>query len=73
MIVQQNRKLPSTVLTAHNGTGNRTFMCNRSMSTMCFSFSCKTGLKIGHEVKVSEINLKVNYVDKQNSGKYSVT
>ena len=28
MVVQQNRKSPSTVLTAHNGTGNRTFMCN---------------------------------------------
>ena len=29
VVVQQNRKSPSTVLTAHNGTGNRTFMCNR--------------------------------------------
>ena len=28
MIVQQNRKSPSTVLTAHNSTGNRTSMCN---------------------------------------------
>ena len=28
-IVQQNRKSPSTVLTAHNSTGNRTFMRNR--------------------------------------------
>ena len=28
MVVQQNRKSPSTVLTAHNSTGNRTFMCN---------------------------------------------
>ena len=28
MIVQQNRKSPSTVLTAHNSTGDRTFMCN---------------------------------------------
>ena len=27
-IVQQNRKSPSTVLTAHNSTGSRTFMCN---------------------------------------------
>ena len=26
--MQQNRKSPSTVLTAHNSTGNRTFMCN---------------------------------------------
>ena len=43
------------------------------MSTMRLGFSCKTGLKIGHEVKFSEINLKVNYVDKQNSGKYSIT
>ena len=29
MIVQQNRKSPSTVLTAHNSTGNRPFMCNK--------------------------------------------
>ena len=28
MVVQQNRKSPSTVLTAHNSTGSRTFMCN---------------------------------------------
>ena len=27
-IVQQNQKSPSTVLTAHNSTGNRTFMRN---------------------------------------------
>ena len=27
-IAQQNRKSPSTVLTAHNGTGNHTFMRN---------------------------------------------
>ena len=32
MIVQQNRKSPSTVLTAHNGTGNRTFMCNTMLA-----------------------------------------
>ena len=25
MVVQQNRKSPSTVLTAHNSTGNRNF------------------------------------------------
>ena len=31
VIVQQNRKSPSTVLTAHNSTGNRTFMCNNSI------------------------------------------
>ena len=31
MIVQQNRKSPSTVLTAHNSTGNRTFMCNNDL------------------------------------------
>ena len=43
------------------------------MSTMAIVFSCKTGLKIGYEVKFSEINLKVNYVDKQDSGKYSIT
>ena len=43
------------------------------MSTMRLGFSCKTGLKIGREVKFSEINLKVNYIDKQNSGKYSIT
>ena len=36
-------------------------------------FSRKTGLKIGYKVKFSEINLKVNYVDKQDSGKYSIT
>ena len=29
-----------------------------SMSTMCLGFSCKTGLKIGHEVKFSEINFE---------------
>ena len=29
MVVQQNRKSPSTVLTAHNSTGNRNSMCNR--------------------------------------------
>ena len=29
------------------------------MSTMGLGFSCKTGLKICHEVKFSEINLKV--------------
>ena len=28
-IIQQNRKSPSSVLTAHNNTGNRTFMCNK--------------------------------------------
>ena len=28
VIVQQNRKSPSTILTAHNSTGNRTFRCN---------------------------------------------
>ena len=43
------------------------------MSTMRFGFGCKAGLKIGYEVKFSEINLKVNYVDKQDSGKYSIT
>ena len=43
------------------------------MSTMRLGFSCITGLKICHEVKFSEINLKVNYVDKQNSGRYSIT
>ena len=29
LTVQQNRKSPSTVLTAHNSTGNRTFMCHQ--------------------------------------------
>ena len=31
MVVQQNRKSPSTVLTAHNSTGNRTSMCNTTI------------------------------------------
>ena len=44
-----------------------------STSTMCLGFSCKTGSKIGYEVKFSEVNLKVNYVDKQYSGKYHLT
>ena len=35
-----------------------------SMATMSLGFSCKTGLKIRHDVKFSAINLKVNYVDK---------
>ena len=43
------------------------------MSAMRLGFSCKTGLKIGYEVKFSEINMKVNYVDKQDSGEYSIT
>ena len=34
MIVQQNRKSPSTVLTAHNSTGNGTFMCNKRFGFM---------------------------------------
>ena len=41
MIVQQNRKSPSTVLTAHNGTGNRTFMCQKwddFISSICKAF-----------------------------------
>ena len=29
MVVQQNRKSPSTVLTANNSTGDRTSMCNK--------------------------------------------
>ena len=47
----------------------------QSMSTACMrlGFSGKNGLKICPEVKFSEINLKVNYVDKQNSGRYSIT
>ena len=28
-IIQQTRKSPSNVLTAHNSTGNRTAMCNK--------------------------------------------
>ena len=32
MVVQRNRKSPSTVLTAHNSTGNRTSMCNNGIS-----------------------------------------
>ena len=43
------------------------------MSTMRLGFSCKTDLKICHEIKFSEINLKINYVDKQNSSRYSIT
>ena len=31
-IVQQNRKSPSTILTAHNSTGNRTFMRNNHLN-----------------------------------------
>ena len=30
-IIQQNRKSPSTALTAHDSTGNRTVMCNSHM------------------------------------------
>ena len=39
MVVQQSRKSPSTVLTANNSTGNRTFMCNimkESVSQLTF-------------------------------------
>ena len=43
MVVQQNRKSPFTVLTAHNSTGNRSFMCNKvhfSKSIKCSQGYC---------------------------------
>ena len=46
MVVQQNRKSPSTVLTAHNSTGNRTFMCNSPVllsNSCCFAGGGGTG------------------------------
>ena len=40
------------------------------LKVVILGFSCKTGSKIGHKIKISEVNLKVNYVDKQFLGKY---
>ena len=48
MVVQQNRKSPSTVLTAHNSTGNRTFMCSSRISLVPYAMARMTRERRGH-------------------------
>ena len=69
VIVQQNRKSPSTVLTAHNSTGNRTFMCNTGKPCCCcFVFFSNVNIGTGtlRNVQILSLaelhspNIKVN-------------
>ena len=60
MVVQQNRKSPSTVLTAHNSTGNRTFMCNRRSPFYSY------GVYISQLIRFARVSSHVAYFNARN-------
>ena len=55
-IIQQNRKSPSTVLSAHNSTGNRTSMCNKLVKHTFHPFQDEhlkhTDTKLGDSIHI---------------------